>query len=167
MNKTLCLLSLCIAMSSCSIQPNPSTPSTADNLATAGSLNCKSNELCPNVFVTWDKQRKDQLRIETVLNSSYDYYEIQKITFFIDAKSFTYQPVGTTQQKNINRLIPRRSSNSFIVPSVFLYELKQAQNVELSIETDKGIIKRSVYTPTHQSMLYKNFVQLIASQATQ
>lgn len=162
MKKTLSLLSLCIVMSGCATLPDSSANST-DNLATAGSLNCKANELCPNVFVEWDKQYKEQLRVETVLNSSYDYYDIKSLTFLIDDKTFTYQPVGPTQQKDINRLIPRRSSNSFILPSTFLYELKKAKNVELSIETDKGNIKRSVYTPSQQSMLYHNFIKLIAT----
>ncbi|VXA53998.1 conserved hypothetical protein [Acinetobacter proteolyticus] len=146
--------------------PDTSTNSTG-NLATAGSLNCKANELCPNVFVEWDKQHKEQLRIETVLNSSYDYYDIKGITFLIDDKAFAYKPVGPTQQKNINRLIPRRSSNSFIIPSTFLYELKKAQSVELSIETDRGNIKRSVYSPSQQSMLYHNFIKLIATLPSQ
>lgn len=166
MNKTLCLLSLCIVMSGCSTLPDSSAAST-ENLATAGSLTCKTNELCPNVFVEWDKQHKEQLRVETVLNSSYDYYDIKGISFLIDDKTFAYTPVGPTQQKNINRLIPRRSSNSFILPSTFLYELKKAQNVEFSIETDKGNIKRSVYTPSQQSMLYHNFVKLITTLPTQ
>jgi len=166
MKKTLSLLSLCIVLSGCSTMPDTSTNSTG-NLATAGSLNCKANELCPNVFVEWDKQHKEQLRIETVLNSSYDYYDIKGITFLIDDKAFAYKPIGPTQQKNINRLIPRRSSNSFILPSTFLYELKKAQNVELSIETDKGNIKRSVYTPNQQSMLYHNFIKLIATLPSQ
>ncbi|CAM4169311.1 hypothetical protein MMP66_17505 [Acinetobacter dispersus] len=166
MNKTLCLLSLCIVMSGCSTLPDSSATPT-ENLATAGSLTCKANELCPNVFVEWDKQHKEQLRVETVLNSSYDYYDIKGISFLIDDKTFAYKPVGPTQQKNINRLIPRRSSNSFILPSTFLYELKKAQNVELSIETDKGNIKRSVYTPSQQSMLYHNFVKLITTLPVQ
>ncbi|WP_151869814.1 hypothetical protein [Acinetobacter sp. TUM15509] len=165
MKKTLSLLSLCIVMNGCSTLPDTSTTSTG-HLATAGSLNCKTNELCQNVFVEWDKQHKQQLSVETVLNSSYDYYDIKGITFFIDGKAFTYQPVGPTQQKNINRLIPRRSSNRFILPSTFLLELKKAQNVELSIETDKGNIKHSVYTPTQQSTLYQNFAKLIASLPT-
>ncbi len=54
MKKTLSLLSLCIVMNGCSTLPDTSTTSTG-NLATAGSLNCKANELCPNVFVEWDK----------------------------------------------------------------------------------------------------------------
>ena len=41
--------------------------------------------------------------------------------------------------------------------------LEMQKNVELSIETDKGTIKRPVYTPTQQSMLYQNFARLIAS----
>lgn len=166
MKKTLSLLSLCIVMSGCSTLPDSSTNATG-NLATAGSLNCKANELCPNVFVEWDQQQKQQLRVETVLNSSYDYYDIKAITFLIDGKAFSYPAAGPTQQKNINRLIPRRSSNSFIVPSLFLYELSKAQNVELSIETDKGNIKRSVYTPNQPSMLYQNFVKLIANMPAQ
>ncbi|MCU4582248.1 hypothetical protein KTJ32_14730 [Acinetobacter gyllenbergii] len=166
MKKTLSLLSLCIVMSGCATLPDSSASSTG-NLATAGSLNCKANELCPNVFVEWDKQHKEQLRVETVLNSSYDYYDIKSLTFLIDDKAFTYQPVGPTQQKDINRLIPRRSSNSFVLPSTFLYELKKAQNVELLIETDKGNIKRSVYTPSQQSMLYHNFIKLIATLPSQ
>ncbi|MCH7357561.1 hypothetical protein MMP61_18665 [Acinetobacter sp. NIPH 1958] len=166
MNKTLCLLSLCIVMSGCSTLPVSSVPST-DNLATAGSLTCKANELCPNVFVEWDKQHKAQLSVETVLNSSYDYYDIKGITFVVDGKAFAYKPIGPTKQKNINRLIPRRSSNSFVLPSTFLYELDKAKNVELSIETDKGNIKRSVYTPSQQSMLYHNFVKLISTLPSQ
>lgn len=161
MKKTLSLMSLCLVMSGCSTLPDSATQSTG-NLATAGSLNCKTNELCPNVFVEWDQQQKQQLRVETVLNSSYDYYDIKAITFLLDGKAFSYPATGPTQQKNINRLIPRRSSNSFIVPSSFLYEISKAQQVELSIETDKGNIQRSVYAPNQPSMLYQNFVKLIA-----
>ncbi|EPG38023.1 hypothetical protein F907_01993 [Acinetobacter colistiniresistens] len=82
MKKTLSLLSLCIVMNGCSTLPDTSTTSTG-NLATAGSLNCKANELCPNVFVEWDKQHKEQLSVETVLNSSYDYYDIMNRTGFV------------------------------------------------------------------------------------
>ena len=81
--------------------------------------------------------------------------------FTIDGKTFSYAPIGPTQQKYINRLIPKRSSNTFVIPSSFLYELRNAKNVDLAIDTNKGVIKRSVYTPTQQSMLYHNFAQLI------
>ncbi|MDH0032068.1 MULTISPECIES: hypothetical protein [unclassified Acinetobacter] len=163
MKKTLCLLSLCVMMNGCSsMQNNATTSGVIDHLATAGSLNCKSNELCPNVVVEWDKQQKDKLKLDVVLNSTYEYYDMKGITFWIDGKSFNYGTSEKTEQKYINRLIPKRSSNVFVIPSLFLYEFKNANNVDLSIETDKGVIKRSVYTPTQKSTLYQNFSSLIA-----
>ena len=164
MKKVLCCLSLCAIISGCSSLPNTSTTSSSiDHLATAGSLSCKANELCPNVVVEWNKQQKDRLNIDVALNSTYEYYDITGMTFSVDGKSFSYSPVEKTQQKYINRLIPKRSSNTFIIPSLFLSELRNAKNIELSIETDKGTIKRPVYTQTQQSMLFQNFARLIAS----
>lgn len=164
MKKVLYGLSLCTIISGCSSLQNTATPSTTmDHLTTAGSLSCKANELCPNVVVEWNKEQKDRLNIDVALNSTYEYYDITGMTFSVDGKSFNYSPAEKTQQKYINRFIPKRSSNTFIIPSLFLHELRNAKNVELSIETDKGTIKRPVYTPTQQSMLYQNFARLIAS----
>ncbi|MCH7336853.1 hypothetical protein [Acinetobacter sp. NIPH 2699] len=162
MKKVLCLLSIAVIASGCtSLQTPPTT--TIDHLATAGSLHCKTNEICPNVVVEWDKQQKDQLKVDVALTSTYQYYDITGITFLVDGKSFNYLPTEKTQQKYINKLIPKRSSNTFVLPSLFLYELRNAKNVALSIETDKGVIQRSVYTPTQSSTLFQNFTQLIAS----
>lgn len=164
MKKVIGLLCFASIVSGCSNLQHQSTPTTTlDHLATAGSLNCKSNEICPTVVVAWDKQTKEQLKIDVSLTSTYDYYDIKSISFSVDGKSFNYDAMTKTEQKYINRLIPRRSSNSFILPSSFLNELRSAQNIVLSISTDKGVIKRSVYTPTQHSPLYQNFVNLIAS----
>jgi len=70
-------------MAGCANMQNTTTPSTTiDHLATAGSLNCKSNELCPNVVVEWDKQQKDKLHLDVALTSTYQYYDINGLTFF-------------------------------------------------------------------------------------
>ncbi|MBP7880751.1 MAG: hypothetical protein KAZ75_04595 [Acinetobacter sp.] len=164
MKKTLCLLSIAVMTSGCtSLQNSPTTTATLDHLATAGSLICKSNEICPNVIVEWDKQQKEQLKVDVALTSTYQYYDITSMTFLVDGKSFKYRPTEKTQQKYISKLIPKHSANTFVLPSSFLYELRGAKNVELSIETDQGMIQRSVYTPTQSSTLSKNFAQLIAS----
>jgi hypothetical protein len=63
-----------------------------DHLATAGSLSCKANELCPNVVVEWNKEQKDRLNIDVALNSIYEYYDITGMTFSVDGKSFNYSP---------------------------------------------------------------------------
>lgn len=161
MKKIIVLIGLSFTLAAC-VTPVTSTSSNSNDLiATAGSLTCKANELCPSVVVEWDKQNKQQLKLDVALTSSYDYYDIGNIIFTIDGKTFTYAPIGPTQQKYINRLIPKRSSNTFVIPSSFLYELRNAKNVDLAIDTNKGVIKRSVYTPTQQSMLYHNFAQLI------
>jgi len=164
MKKVLCLLSLCVLISGCAnVQTTDANTTYMDHLATAGSLVCKSNELCPNVVVEWDKEQKEKLRLDVALTSTYEYYDIKSLSFSVDGKTFNYAPVGKTEQKYINRLIPKRSSNTFILPSVFLYELRGSKNVDLSIETDKGTIKRNVYSPTVQSSLFKNFTQLIST----
>ncbi|MDR7015385.1 hypothetical protein [Acinetobacter sp. 3657] len=164
MKKVLCLLSIAVMTSGCTSLQNSQTTTTAiDHLATAGSLNCKSNEICPNVVVEWDKQQKDRLKVDVALTSTYQYYDITAMTFLVDGKSFNYRPTDKTQQKYISKLIPKHSANTFVLPSSFLYELRSAKNVELSIETDKGIIQRSVYTPTQSSTLSKNFARLIAT----
>ena len=88
------------------------------------------------MLVEWDKKQNHKLSLETVLISSYNYYDIKSITFLVDDKAFSYKPTGLTQQKSINQLIPRHSLNSFILPRSFLEEINEAKNIEISIETD-------------------------------
>ncbi len=162
MKKILFLLCFYVIISGCSSLSQSTKPSI-DGLSVAGSLNCKSNEICPIVLVEWDKKQNHKLSLETVLISSYNYYDIKSITFLVDDKAFSYKPTGLTQQKSINQLIPRHSLNSFILPRSFLEEINEAKNIEISIETDKGNIKRSVYSETQKSMLYLNFIKLDAT----
>ncbi|RZG63601.1 hypothetical protein EXE26_16545, partial [Acinetobacter junii] len=76
MKKVLCLLSLCVLISGCAnVQTTDANTTSMDHLATAGSLVCKSNELCPNVVVEWDKEQKEKLRLDVALTSTYEYYD--------------------------------------------------------------------------------------------
>ena len=158
MKKSLLLLGSCLLTAACSTT-QVSTPAPRE-VKTAGQLNCSPTELCPSLLVKWNENQKNQLRVDVHLSSSYNFYDINELIFDIDGKRFTYQPAQATEKTNVSRLVPKHSTTFFIIPSQFLKEFKNAQNVNVLIKTDKGTIERNMYSPQKQSSVYKNFMQL-------
>ncbi len=107
-----------------------------------------------------ERKSKNQLRVDVHLSSSYNFYDINALTFDIDGKRFNYEPAQATEKTNVSRLVPKHSTTYFVIPSQFLQEFKNAQNVNVLIKTDKGTIERNMYSPQKQSSVYKNFMQL-------
>lgn len=158
MKKSLLLLGSCLLTAACSTTQVITT--APKEIKTAGQLNCSPTELCPSLLVKWNENQKDQLRVDVHLSSSYNFYDINELTFDIDGKRFNYQPAQSTEKTNVSRLVPKHSTTFFIIPSKFLQEFKSAQNVNVLIKTDKGTIERNMYSPQKQSSVYKNFMQL-------
>jgi len=158
MKKSLLLLGSCLLTAACSTTQVSTT--VPKEVKTAGQLNCSPTELCPSLLVKWNENQKDQLRVDVHLSSSYNFYDINELTFDIDGKRFNYQPAQSTEKTNVSRLVPKHSTTFFIIPSKFLQEFKSAQNVNVLIKTDKGTIERNMYSPQKQSSVYKNFMQL-------
>ncbi|MCG6039347.1 hypothetical protein MER72_18535 [Acinetobacter baumannii] len=158
MKKSLLLLGSCLLTAACSTtQVNTTAPR---EVKTAGQLNCSPTELCPSLLVKWNENQKDQLRVDVHLSSSYNFYDINELTFDIDGKKFNYEPAQATEKTNVSRLVPKHSTTYFVIPSKFLQEFKNAQNVNVLIKTDKGTIERNMYSPQKQSSVYTNFMQL-------
>ena len=158
MKKSLLLLGSCLLTVACSTtQVNTTTPK---EVKTAGQLNCSPTELCPSLLVKWNENQKNQLRVDVHLSSSYNFYDINALTFDIDGKRFNYEPAQATEKTNVSRLVPKHSTTYFVIPSQFLQEFKNAQNVNVLIKTDKGTIERNMYSTQKQSSVYKNFMQL-------
>ncbi|NUF38558.1 hypothetical protein [Acinetobacter lactucae] len=158
MKKSLLLLGSCLLTAACSTtQVNTTAPK---EVKTAGQLNCSPTELCPSLLVKWNENQKNQLRVDVHLSSSYNFYDINSLTFDIDGKRFNYEAAQATEKTNVSRLVPKHSTTYFIIPSQFLQEFKNAQNVNVLIKTDKGTIERNMYSPQKQSSVYKNFMQL-------
>lgn len=158
MKKSLLLLGSCLLTAACSTT-QVSTP-VPKEVKTAGQLNCSPTELCPSLLVKWNENQKNQLRVDAHLSSSYNFYDINALTFDIDGKRFNYEPAQATEKTNVSRLVPKHSTTYFVIPSQFLQEFKNAQNVNVLIKTDKGTIERNMYSPQKQSSVYKNFMQL-------
>ncbi|NUG24338.1 hypothetical protein [Acinetobacter lactucae] len=158
MKKSLLLLGSCLLTAACSTTQVSTT--TPKEVKTAGQLNCSPTELCPSLLVKWNENQKNQLRVDVHLSSSYNFYDINALTFDIDGKRFNYEPAQATEKTNVSRLVPKHSTTYFAIPSQFLQEFKNAQNVNVLIKTDKGTIERNMYSPQKQSSVYKNFMQL-------
>ncbi|TDM65112.1 hypothetical protein [Acinetobacter pittii] len=158
MKKSLLLLGSCLLTAACSTT-QVSTPAPKE-VKTAGQLICSPTELCPSLLVKWNENQKNQLRVDVHLSSSYNFYDINALTFDIDGKRFNYEPAQATEKTNVSRLVPKHSTTYFVIPSQFLQEFKNAQNVNVLIKTDKGTIERNMYSPQKQSSVYKNFMQL-------
>ncbi|MFV5345187.1 hypothetical protein VXQ28_15815 [Acinetobacter oleivorans] len=158
MKKSLLLLGSCLLTAACSTTQVSTT--APKEVKTAGQLNCSPTELCPSLLVKWNENQKDQLRVDVHLSSSYNFYDINELTFDIDGKRFNYQPAQSTEKTNVSRLVPKHSTTFFVIPSKFLQEFKSTQNVNVLIKTDKGTIERNMYSPQKQSSVYKNFMQL-------
>jgi len=158
MKKSLLLLGSCLLTAACSTtQVSIIAPK---EVKTAGQLNCSPTELCPSLLVKWNENQKNQLRVDVHLSSSYNFYDINSLTFDIDGKKFNYEPAQATEKTNVSRLVPKHSTTYFVIPSQFLQEFKNAQNVNVLIKTDKGTIERNMYSPQKQSSVYTNFMQL-------
>ena len=158
MKKSLLLLGSCLLTAACSTTQVITT--APKEIKTAGQLNCSPTELCPSLLVKWNENQKNQLRVDVHLSSSYNFYDINSLTFDIDGKKFNYEPAQSTEKTNVSRLVPKHSTTFFIIPSKFLQEFKSAENVNVLIKTDKGTIERNMYSPQKQSSVYKNFMQL-------
>ncbi|OCZ70945.1 hypothetical protein A9F99_01355 [Acinetobacter pittii] len=158
MKKSILLLGSCLLTAACSTT-QVSTPAPKE-VKIAGQLNCSPTELCPSLLVKWNENQKNQLRVDVHLSSSYNFYDINALTFDIDGKRFNYEPAQATEKTNVSRLVPKHSTTYFVIPSQFLQEFKNAQNVNVLIKTDKGTIERNMYSPQKQSSVYKNFMQL-------
>jgi hypothetical protein len=57
-----------------------STDPSRQNVGTTGLLICAQNELCPVVTVSWNESNKELLKLKIHLSSTYNKYEIQKLS---------------------------------------------------------------------------------------
>lgn len=108
MKKSLLLLGSCLLTAACSTS-QVSTPAPKE-VKTAGQLNCSPTELCPSLLVKWNENQKNQLRVDVHLSSSYNFYDINALTFDIDGKRFNYEPAQATEKTNVSRLVPKHST---------------------------------------------------------
>lgn len=127
---------------------------STDNISTKGLALCTVNEICPLVTVTWNDQKKDTFNVKVSLNSTYDYYEVQKVSFSNDEKSYDFDTESKTIQDMVLNL--KNSKNTIIVPKNLMIDLK-SNAISMNIYTDKGVISRYIYKDGVESSIYKQF----------
>ena len=130
---------------------------TQENIGTKGLPLCQTNELCPLMTVSWNDQKKDNFNVKVSLDSLYHYYDIQKIIFSNDKKSYSFVPEAKTSQEMIFNL--RHSKNSIVVPKNLMADLK-SNAISINIHTDQGVISRYIYKDGVESSIYKQFTSI-------
>lgn len=150
MNKNIWVFAGMVFLGACTTLPQ-------ENVGTKGLPLCTDNELCPLMTVSWNDQRKDNFQVKVSLDSIYQYYDIQKVTFSNDEKSYSFNPETKTTQELILNL--RHSKNSIVVPKNLMADLK-SDRISINIHTDQGVISRFVYKDGVESSIYKQFTSV-------
>lgn len=149
MKKLAALIFGSVLMTGCATTQN------VENVSTVGLLICKPNELCPIVTVSWNESHKDLLKLRVSLNSTKTQYDIQKVIFDNGQQSYSFSPVGKTEQDFV--FGNYRSRNSIITPVNLMNNLRGSDQILMNIYTDKGVISRYVYKDGQEALIYKEF----------
>ena len=146
----LALLSTALLLTACATS-NPL------KVVTKGPLICESNEVCPELAMRWNEEKRDGFKVTAEINNP-EQYDIQQFVFRVDGQPYTYSTISPTQYNTENSA--NVSSNSIIVPVSFLNSFRNAKEISLKIVTDKGDIERPILKADGQkSSAYLTFLK--------
>ncbi|AXY56569.1 hypothetical protein CDG60_08320 [Acinetobacter chinensis] len=139
---------------------NSSFEMSADptKVLTRGQVTCEPGLICPELSVDW-KQTADQLYKINIDIYDKEKYDIQKFLFIIDGQNYPYIPEFSTKYRTVPESTVIDSSNYVSVPFSFLKRLKDAENVQLKLSTNKGEITNYLLNNGKQSNAYKLFIR--------
>lgn len=115
-------------------------------------LSCEANTVCPELKLDWISQNN-------VLPLSVHVYDPRKfeftqISFIIDGTNYSYPIISTNQYRTLNNSNIIDSSNTFNIPEAIINPIRQAQQVEVKIATNHGILSNSLYKNGDPSPFY-------------
>lgn len=161
--KNLCLIAV-FALSGCnSLNGSHQTyaeqirKNNLDRLITKGQVICEPTaKPCPELAFDWEKGGRNGYNVTAELYDS-EKFNIQDISFNIDGQVYPF----TAKTESVSRPVPNsnilESSNTVVVPKSFIKTFNKANEISVSVKTDKGEITHAVRTPEKESLAYVLF----------
>lgn len=132
-----------------------------ERVVTKGPLICETGEICPELAMRWNDEKRDGFKIVAEINNPTK-YDIKQFEFLVDGQPYTYSTINATQYNE------QISSNSIIVPVSFLNSFRNGKEISLKLITDQGDIERSILKADgQQSSAYLTFLKGYTGQLPQ
>lgn len=136
-----------------------------ERVVTKGPLICAANEVCPELAMRWNEEKRNGFRITTEINNAQQ-FDIKQFVFLVDGQPYTYSTIEPTKYTSLGAT--KVSSNSINVPVSFLNSFRNAKTIELKLVTDQGEINRPILTADGQkSSAYLTFLKGYTGDLTQ
>lgn len=132
-----------------------------ERVVTKGPLLCQANEICPELSMRWNEEKRNGFKITAEINNE-NQYDIKQFVFLVDGQPYIYSTIEATRHTG------SVSTNSIIVPVSFLNSFRNGKEISLKLVTDKGDIERPILTADgHQSSAYLTFLKGYTGQLPQ
>lgn len=139
--------------------------SLPERVVTKGPLICQANEICPELSMLWNDEKRNGFKITAEINTPVQ-LNITQMDFIIDGQNYVYSTIQATQFSTKDEV--KTSSNSIIVPVSFLNSFRDAKQIDLKLVTDKGNIERPILTSDgHKSSAYLTFLKGYSGEVAQ
>lgn len=158
MKTQLALVSALVLLTGCA-------GSYPERVVTKGPLICAADEVCPELALRWNEEKRNGFKITAEINNA-TAYNIQQLNFIVDGQPYVYSTIQATQVKTIAGL--QKSSNSINVPVSFLNSFRDAKEIDLKLVTDKGEITRPLLKANgEKSSAYLTFLKGYTGEVAQ
>lgn len=132
-----------------------------EKVVTKGPLICEANEVCPELAMRWNEEKRNGFKITAEINNS-NKYDIKQFVFLVDGQPYAYSTINPTQYSG------QTSSNSINVPASFLNSFRSGKEITLKLVTDQGDIERPILKADgQQSSAYLTFLKGYTGQIAQ
>lgn len=115
-------------------------------------LSCEANMVCPELSLDWISE--NNLLPLSVHVYDQRKFEFTQISFIIDGINYSYPIIRTNQYRTLNNSDIIDSSNTFNIPEALINPIRQAQQVEVKIATNHGILSNNLYKNGDPSPFY-------------
>lgn len=146
----LAIISALVALTGCA-------GSYPERVVTKGPLICSAGEICPELALRWNDEKRNGFKITAQINDSQQ-HDIKQLNFIVDGQPYIYSTIQATQYKTTAGVT--NSSNFINVPVSFLNSFRDAKEIDLKLVTNNGEIIRPILKSNgEKSSAYLTFLK--------
>jgi starvation-inducible outer membrane lipoprotein len=128
-----------------------------ERIVTKGPLICNSDEICPELALRWNDEKRNGFKITADINDKTQ-HDIKQLNFIVDGQPYIYSTIEATQYQTNEGII--NSANFINVPVSFLNSFRGAKEIDLKIVTSNGELTRPILKADGQkSSAYLTFLK--------
>lgn len=124
---------------------------------TRGSLLCEHAPGCPEMAIDW-KQNRGAYDISMHIYGP-DRIDMKAFTFIVDGGHYSYSTQSATSYRSLENSNVLESANTVRVPSSLFSRFKNAQNIQVQINTNQKDISYAMLSNGKQSKAYQLFLR--------